>query len=87
MIHLEYGRSIEEDAIADDEAARAKTRAYVTCKEQQPKATVALLEAMVDLETADVERRARHAEGLKTISAGAFDAKKQWLRWESSEVA
>jgi hypothetical protein len=65
MIHLEYGRSIEEDAIADDEAARAKTRAYVTCKEQQPKATVALLEAMVDLETADVERRARHAEGLK----------------------
>jgi hypothetical protein len=42
---------------------------------------------MVDLETADVQRRARHAEGLKTISAGAFDAKKQWLRWESSEVA
>ena len=70
---------IESDAIADDEMRRAKARAYVACKEQNPKATVGVLEAMVDLETADAQKRARLAEGLKRSAAGAFEAKRQWL--------
>lgn len=76
---IEWRRCIEEDAAADDEMRRAKAKAYIAAREQAPKATVGILEAMVDLETADVQRRARHAEGLKRSAAGAFEAKRQWL--------
>lgn len=75
----EWQRCIAQDAVADDEMRRAKARSYIACKERDPKATVGLLEAMVDLETADTQRAARLAEGLKRSAAGAFDSKKQWL--------
>jgi hypothetical protein len=54
-------------------------RATISCREQQPKATVGVIEAMVDLETADVQMAARLAEGLKRTAGMAVDAKKQWL--------
>jgi hypothetical protein len=38
-----------------------------------------VIEAMVDLETADVQMSARLAEGLKRTAGMAVDAKKQWL--------
>lgn len=70
---------IREDADADDTARRAKARAYVALREKQPKSTVGLLEAMVDLETADAQKAARLADGLKRAAAQAVDGKKQWL--------
>ena len=75
----EWRRRIEDDAVADDEARRAKARAWIEAKTANPKATVGVIEAMVDLETAEKQRLARHAEGLKRSAAGAFDSKKQWL--------
>jgi len=74
-----YSTAIANDAAADDEARRAKARSYIASREKSPKATVALLEAMVDLETADVQKAARMAEGLKRSAGMAVDAKKQWL--------
>lgn len=47
---------------------QGKARAYVTCKEQPPRGTVAPLEEMVDLATPDVQGRGPHAEGCKAIS-------------------
>lgn len=74
-----YDEAIRSDAQADDEKRRAMARATITCREQQPKATVGVIEAMVDLETAELQKRARMAEGLKRSAGMAVDAKKQWL--------
>jgi len=74
-----YREAIAQDAIRDDERRRAMARATITCREQQPKATVGVIAAMVDLETADVQMAARLAEGLKRTAGMAVDAKKQWL--------
>ena len=80
----EYEKRIHEDADADDDASRKKARAYVTCREQAIKAdgsraTVAHIEALVDLETADAQKRARLAEGLKRSAAAAVESRRQWL--------
>ena len=74
-----YREAIAQDAICDDERRRGMARATISCREQQPKATVGVIEAMVDLETADVQMAARLAEGLKRTAGMAVDAKKQWL--------
>ena len=74
-----YREAIANDAICDDKRRRAMARATISCREQQPKATVGVIEAMVDLETADVQMSARLAEGLKRTAGMAVDAKKQWL--------
>jgi uncharacterized protein YjcR len=74
-----YREAISNDAICDDKRRRAMARATISCREQQPKATVGVIEAMVDLETADVQMSARLAEGLKRTAGMAVDAKKQWL--------
>jgi len=76
----QWRAAIAEDAVADDEMRRAKARSYLTTREQLGgKATVSAIEAAVDLETADAQKRARLAEGLKRSAQGAFDGKKQWL--------
>lgn len=75
----EYRLAIEFDAIRDDEKRRAMARSTIACREQDPKATVGVIAAMVDLETADVQKHARLAEGLKRSAGMAVDAKKQWL--------
>jgi len=75
----EFRLAIEFDAIRDDEKRRAMARATIACREQDPKATVGVIAAMVDLETADVQKHARLAEGLKRSAGMAVDAKKQWL--------
>src|SRR5262245_50158318 len=75
----EYRRCITLDAEADDTRRRAMARATITCRESQPKATVGVIEAMVDLETADVQKAARLAEGLKRSAGMAVEAKRQWL--------
>jgi len=74
-----YREAIAQDAICDDKRRRAMARATISCREQQPKATVGVIEAMVDLETADVQMAARLAEGLKRTAGMAVDAKKQWM--------
>ena len=74
-----YREAIANDAICDDKRRRAMARATISCREQQPKATVGVIEAMVDLETADVQMSARLAEGLKRTAGMAVDSKKQWL--------
>jgi hypothetical protein len=74
-----YREAITQDAIADDHRRRGMARSTISCREQQPKATVGVIEAMVDLETADVQMAARLAEGLKRTAGMAVDAKKQWL--------
>jgi hypothetical protein len=76
---LEYRRCINLDAEASDNAKRAVARATITCRESQPKATVGVIEAMVDLETADVQKAARLAEGLKRSAGMAVDNARQWL--------
>jgi hypothetical protein len=75
----EYRLAIHFDAEADDNKRRSMARAYVTCREQQPKATVGLLSAMVDLETADHQKAARLQEGTKRAAGLAVEAKRQWL--------
>lgn len=76
----EWHQRISEDAIADDDCRRAMARAYLTSKEQLGgKATVPQINAAVDLETAELQKKARMAEGLKRSAAAAFDSKKQWL--------
>lgn len=75
-----YTKRIREDADADDTARRAKARSYLTTREQLGgKATVSAIEAAVDLETADAQKAARMAEGLKRAAGMNVDAKKQWL--------
>ena len=75
-----YSTAIAHDADADDRARRAKARAYLTTREQLGgKATVSAIEAAVDLETADAQKSARLAEGLKRSAGMAVDAKKQWM--------
>src|SRR5262245_62357182 len=75
----EYRRCITLDAEADDTRRRAMARATITCRDSQPKATVGVIEAMVDLETADVQKAARLAEGLKRSAGMALEGKRQWL--------
>lgn len=76
----EFARCIRDDAEADDNARRAKARAYLTTREQLGgKATVSAIEAAVDLETADAQKRARLAEGLKRSAQMACQAKQQWM--------
>jgi hypothetical protein len=75
-----YSQAIANDAGADDAARRAKARAYLTTREQLGgKATVSAIEAAVDLETADAQKAARMAEGLKRAAGMNVDAKKQWM--------
>jgi len=84
----ECQRAVREDAEADDEARRAMSRAYLTTREQLGgKATVSAIEAAVDLETSDLQRKARLAEGLKKSAFAALDAKKQWLSALQSQAS
>lgn len=77
---MSYSQAIANDAAADDDARRAKARAYLTTREQLGgKATVSAIEAAVDLETADAQKAARMAEGLKRAAGMNVDAKKQWM--------
>jgi len=75
----EYRLAINFDAIAHDEMVRAVAKARITCREQQPKATVGIIDAMVDLETAELQKRARLQEGVKKAAGMAVSAKQQWL--------
>lgn len=75
----QFRQAIRDDAEADDVKVRAVARAYISCREQAPKATVAVLDSMVDLETADVQKAARMAEGLKRSAQMAADASVRWL--------
>jgi hypothetical protein len=75
----DYRTAIHFDAEAFDNCKRAMARAYVTNREQQPKATVGIIEAMVDLETADHQKAARLQEGTKRAAGLAVEAKRQWL--------
>ena len=84
---IEWREAIDVDAEADDEMRRAMARAMVTNKDAAPKATVALLEALVDLETSDLQQKARHAEQLRRSAGAAFDAKVRWLMTLSSLAA
>jgi hypothetical protein len=79
-----YEQAIRDDAEADDTARRAKARAYLTCREAAIKAdgsraTVAHIEALVDLETADQQKAARMAEGLKRSAGEALKAAMAWM--------
>lgn len=74
-----YHDAIRADADADDRSRRARARSWIESKEQAPKATVGMIEAMVDLETSDAQREARLAEGLKRSAGMAVEAKRQWL--------
>ena len=74
-----YEQRIREDADADDRTRRAEARAFITCRDQAPKAVVGYIKAMVDLETADAQREARLADGLKRAAGMAVDGAKQWL--------
>ncbi len=77
---VEYDRAIRSDAIADDESRLAMSRSYLTSREQLGgKATVAAIEAAVDLETSALQMKARLAEGLKKSAAEAVRGKLQWL--------
>lgn len=61
-----YHAAILEDADADRAEKLAKATAYITVREQREgKPPVAEIEAWVDQATADVQRRARLAEGRK----------------------
>lgn len=75
----EYRLAIEFDAQADDECRRAMARAMITCREQMPKATVGTVNAAVDLETSELQKRARLQEGIKKAAGMAVSAKQQWL--------
>jgi hypothetical protein len=75
----EYRLAVEFDAQADDECRRAMARAMITCREQMPKATVGIVNAAVDLETSELQKRARLQEGVKRGAAMAVSAKRQWL--------
>jgi hypothetical protein len=62
----EYRAAILEDADADRAAKLAMATSYVTVKSQiEGRPTVAEVEARVDQATADVQHRARLAEGRK----------------------
>ncbi|MGH2373025.1 MAG: hypothetical protein ACRDIC_06045 [bacterium] len=75
-----YEAAIRADAIADDESRRAKSRSYLTSREQLGgKATVGAIEAAVDLETSELQMRARLAEGLKRSASQAVESRRQWL--------
>jgi hypothetical protein len=75
----EFRVAIEFDAQADDECRRAMARAMITCREQMPKATVGIVNAAVDLETSELQKRARLQEGVKRAAGMAVSAKQQWL--------
>lgn len=75
----DYAEAIQADAVADKQARIDKAQAYVSIREKHPKATVGLMEAMVDLETAEVQKGARLAEGLKRSAAQAVESRRQWL--------
>ena len=75
----EWLRCIEDDAAADDEARRAHARAFVTNKEAAPKASVGSARSDGRPRDLDLQRKARHAEGLRRAAQGAFDARKQFL--------
>jgi hypothetical protein len=69
-----YEKAIIEDAEADRAAKIAKASAYLAAS-----GPVAERQASVDQTTADVQYRARLAEGLKRSAGMAVDSKKQWL--------
>jgi hypothetical protein len=75
----EFRLAINFDAIAHDEMVRAVAKARITSREQQPKATVGIIDALVDLETAELQKRARLQEGMKRSAQMAVEAKRQWL--------
>lgn len=70
----EYQRAIEEDAEADRASRVAKASAYLAAS-----GPVAERQAHVDQTTADVQHRARLAEGLKRSASSAVESKRQWL--------
>lgn len=83
-----YRKAIHEDAIADDDARKAKARAYVQGKAQLgSKATVPELAAYVDLETSNQQYEARLREGLKRAAGQALESKMRWLQALQSEAS
>jgi hypothetical protein len=60
-----YRAAIDEDADADRAEKLAKATAYTTIRTEVGKATVLEMEARVDMATADIQHRARIAEGRK----------------------
>jgi hypothetical protein len=60
-----YRKAIEEDADADRAEKLAKATSYTTIRADVGKATVQEMEARVDMATADIQHRARLAEGRK----------------------
>jgi len=60
-----YRKAIEEDADADRAEKLAKATAYTTIRTEIGKATVLEMEARIDMATADIQHRARLAEGRK----------------------
>ena len=71
---VEVERAIVEDADADRAAKLAKATAYLAAS-----GPVAERQAHVDQATADVQHRARLAEGVKRSAFSALDSKRQWL--------
>jgi len=70
----EYDRAIREDAEADRAARVAKASAYLAAS-----GPVAERQAHVDQTTADLQHRARLAEGLKRSASSAVESRRQWL--------
>lgn len=60
-----YYAAIDEDADADRAEKLAKSTSYTTIRADVGKVTVQEMEARVDMATADIQHRARLAEGKK----------------------
>jgi len=75
-----YEEAITEDADADRASRLATSSSYITMKSQlEGKPSVAEIEAHVDQATADVQHRARMAEGLKRAASQTVESRRQWL--------
>jgi hypothetical protein len=75
-----YRQAIEDDADADRTAKVAKATSYATVKSQfEGRPTVSEIEARVDLATADVQHRARLAEGRKRAAYLAVEYRRDVL--------
>ena len=75
-----YVEAIRADADAEDRERRAKAKAYVEVREELGgKPTVAHIEALVDERTAELQKRARLAEGFRRAASMRVDAGRSWL--------
>lgn len=70
----QYEEAIYADAEADRAAKLAKATAYLAAS-----GPVAERQAQMDEATADVQYKARLAEGLKRAAAQTVESKRQWL--------